>query len=171
MDAAENNLQKKNNLAEYDYLTGLSNRRGLYDYYLALPRKSIIHAMFIDIDNFKRVNDIYGHSMGDRLLINISQLIKSHTSGFASRIGGDEYVVLLDGSISQDKMEEYAKSMLADLENINFRKDILSLISLSIGIVLHQNASQTLDDVLTKCDAAMYQAKNNGKNCYTTRSW
>lgn len=73
------------NLAECDYLTGLANRRGLYDYYISLPKESILHAMFIDIDNFKRVNDIYGHSMGDRLLINISQLIQTYTNGFSSR--------------------------------------------------------------------------------------
>lgn len=155
------------NSAECDYLTGLANRRGLYDYYLTLPRESILHAMFIDIDNFKRVNDIYGHSMGDRLLVNISRLIATYTNGFSSRIGGDEYVVLLDGSLPQEKIEEIAQTLLKNLENINFRKDILSLISLSIGIVLNQNASQSLDDILAKCDSAMYQAKYNGKNRYT----
>ena len=154
-------------LAEFDYLTGLANRRGLYDYYLSLPKEAVLHAMFIDIDNFKRVNDVYGHSMGDKLLINISKLIESHTDGFASRIGGDEYVILLDGSLSQESIEETAKNLLTDLENIDFRKDILSLISLSIGIVLYQNASQSLDEALAKCDAAMYQAKYNGKNRYT----
>lgn len=159
--------RSQQNLAECDYLTGLANRRGLYDYYLTLPRESILHAMFIDIDNFKRVNDIYGHSMGDQLLINISLLIKTHTHGFSSRIGGDEYVVLFDGSISQEEIEKIAKNLLSNLEMIDFRKDILSLISLSIGIVLNQNASQTLDDILAKCDAAMYQAKYNGKNRYT----
>jgi len=157
----------KGNLAECDYLTGLANRRGLYDYYISLPKDSILHAMFIDIDNFKRVNDIYGHSMGDRLLINISQLIQTYTKGFSSRIGGDEYVVLLDGSLSQEEIENMAKILLTNLEKINFRKDILSLISLSIGIVLSQNALQPLDDILAKCDAAMYQAKYNGKNRYT----
>lgn len=154
-------------LAECDYLTGLANRRGLYDYYAALDKECILHAMFIDIDNFKRVNDIYGHSMGDKLLICISHLIQSHAQGFTSRIGGDEYVVLLDGSMDTQNVEEIAKSLLSDLEQIDFRRDILSLVSLSIGIVFHQNASQTLDDILAKCDAAMYQAKYDGKNQYT----
>ena len=158
------NLQ---NLAERDYLTDLANRRGLYDYYLSLPKDTILHAMFIDIDNFKRVNDIYGHSMGDKLLICISQLIKENTNGFSSRIGGDEYVVLLDGSLLQEEVEHMAKTLLEELENIDFRKDVLSLISLSVGIVLQQNASQSLDEVLAKCDTAMYQAKYNGKNRYT----
>lgn len=163
-DAQTDNHQ---NLADCDYLTGSANRRGLYDYYLTLPKESILHAMFIDIDNFKRVNDIYGHSMGDKLLISISHLIETYTHGFSSRIGGDEYVVLLDGSLPQERIEEIAQNLLDNLERIDFRKDILSLISLSIGIVLNQNASQTLDDILAKCDSAMYQAKYNGKNRYT----
>lgn len=158
---------EKSDLAECDYLTGLANRRGLYDYYLSLPRESILHAMFIDVDNFKRVNDIYGHSMGDRLLVNIARLIATNTHGFSSRIGGDEYVVILDGSLTKKDTEEIAKNLLTNLENMNFRKDILSLISLSIGIVLNQKASQPLDDILAKCDSAMYQAKYNGKNRYT----
>lgn len=153
---------------ERDYLTGLSSRRGLYDYYFSLDSKQVVHAMFIDIDNFKSVNDVYGHSMGDKLLIEIGQLIQNHIgNGYASRIGGDEYVILLDGSIPQADVEEIAKKLLVDLEAIDFRKDILSLISLSIGIVIGQSVSQTLDDVLAKCDAAMYQAKYNGKNRYT----
>ncbi len=155
------------NLAECDYLTGLANRRGLYDYYDALERDSIIHAMFIDIDNFKRVNDIYGHSMGDKLLICISDLIRSFAKGFTSRIGGDEYVVLLDGCMEEDEVRSIAEALLENMENIDFRKDILSLVSLSIGIVMRQNTSQMLDNILSKCDGAMYQAKYNGKNRYT----
>lgn len=153
---------------ERDYLTELSSRRGLYDYYHALSNDYIVHAMFIDIDNFKRVNDVYGHSMGDKLLIEIARLIQAHIgSGFASRIGGDEYVILLNGSMPQPEVEEIARRLLSDLQDIEFRKDILSLISLSIGIVIEQSASQVLDDVLAKCDAAMYQAKYDGKNRYT----
>lgn len=164
----QDNAQKNmHDLAEYDYLTGLANRRGLYQYYSMLERESILHAMFIDIDNFKRVNDIYGHSMGDKLLIEISNLIRKFAHGFTSRIGGDEYVVLLDGALAEHEVTVIAENLLNHMESIDFRKDILSLVSLSIGIVLNQNTSQILDDVLAKCDAAMYQAKYNGKNRYT----
>ncbi len=155
------------NNIERDYLTGLANRRGLYDYYSSLDRNNSIHAMFIDIDNFKRVNDIYGHSMGDKLLIEISHLIQKYSTGFTSRIGGDEYVVLLNGAIALNRIEEIAKELIENMGQINFRTDILSLVSLSVGIVFDQPASQPLDDILAKCDAAMYQAKYDGKNRYT----
>lgn len=155
------------NTIEQDYLTGLANRRGLYDHYDSLDRESSLHAMFIDIDNFKRVNDIYGHSMGDKLLVEIGHLIQRSSTGFVSRIGGDEYVVLLKGDIQQTEIEQMAKDLIENMPHIDFRADILSLISLSVGIVFDQSASQPLDDILAKCDAAMYQAKYDGKNRYT----
>lgn len=165
-----NNYFKKNNelneikrLAECDYLTGLANRRGLHDYYTQLSDNDMLHAMYIDVDNFKRVNDTYGHSMGDELLVNISQLLQDHAPGFISRIGGDEFVVLLDGAKKAEEILSIAQALQENLEDIPFRKDILSLISLSIGIALDQSAGQSLDDILYKCDAAMYQSKYDGK--------
>ncbi len=165
MNPTHSTIQK--NMADYDYLTGLSNRRGLYSYYTTLDKGKIVHAMFIDIDNFKHVNDVYGHSMGDKLIINIGKLIQTYAHGFTSRIGGDEYVVLFDGNIPEGEITATAENLLNSLSTINYRKDILSMISLSIGIVLEQPVSQVLDDVLAKCDAAMYQAKYDGKNRYT----
>ncbi len=154
------------NIMDYDYLTGLASRRGLYCYYESLDKNQVIHAMFIDIDNFKHVNDVYGHSMGDKLIIDIGKLIQEYAHGFTSRIGGDEYVVLFDGNISEHSMKETAEKLIDRMSSIDYRKDILSMISLSIGIVLEQPVYQTLDDVLAKCDAAMYQAKYDGKNQY-----
>lgn len=153
--------------AEEDYLTRLANRRGLYDYYASLNKKGVIHAMFIDIDNFKRVNDIYGHSMGDKLLIEISRLIQKHAIGFTSRIGGDEYVVIQDGSLEHEKVEQIAAALIDGIDTIDFRPDILSLVSLSVGIVFDQSLDQPLDDILAKCDSAMYRAKFDGKKRFT----
>ena len=161
------NKQYTQDLASLDYLTGLVNRRGIYDYYASLDKTNFVHAMFIDIDNFKRVNDIYGHSIGDKLLICISQLIVTHTNSFAARMGGDEYVVLFDAACSEDCITNISEKMLLGMQDIDFRKDILSLVSLSIGIVMNQSVLQPLDDILAKCDAAMYQAKYDGKNRYT----
>ncbi|MBO6111916.1 MAG: EAL domain-containing protein [Lachnospiraceae bacterium] len=150
-------------LSETDYLTGLANRRGLSNFYLSLGQSDKIHAMYIDVDNFKRINDEFGHSMGDRLLVCVSGYISKNAGGFVSRVGGDEFVAILDGRLSEENVIKRADDLIAGLEELDFRKDILVLISLSVGIVLDQSAEQSLDGVLSKCDAALYQSKYNGK--------
>ncbi len=153
--------------SQIDYLTGRANRRGLYDYYADIPKGTSVHAMFIDIDNFKRVNDIYGHNNGDILLKKISDLILRETENFTARIGGDEYVVIFNPDYySHEALQKIAKKMIEAMPLIDFRKDILSVVSLSIGIVYDQSVDQDLGDILNKCDAAMYQAKYSGKNRY-----
>ncbi len=147
-----------------DYLTGLSNRRGLYDFYSKLNKSKLLHAIFIDVDNFKRVNDIYGHSSGDELLIKISCMLKENTDGFVCRMGGDEFVVLLDGDMTKKQVCDLADRYRKQLRELDFRSDIRSLVTFSIGIVLNQTVNQNLDDMLFKCDTAMYQAKYDGKN-------
>lgn len=160
------NVQKEiRRLAYTDYLTNLVNRRGLYLYYNELPKSQSMHFMFIDIDNFKRVNDVYGHSMGDKLLIEVSKLIRNKIpTGFVSRIGGDEFVVVISGSWTSEEVTAAAQTIIDDMHSMDFRKDILSLISLSVGIILEQDTSIMLDDILYKCDSAMYMAKSGGKN-------
>ncbi|MCR4618302.1 MAG: EAL domain-containing protein [Lachnospiraceae bacterium] len=153
--------------SELDYLTGRANRRGLYNFYNNITPGTLINAMYIDIDNFKRVNDIYGHNLGDILLTKISNLIFKVSGNFTARIGGDEYVIVFNASVyNAQRLEKLAQKMLMAMPEINFRKDILSIVSLSIGIVLNQDVSQDLEDILKKCDTAMYMAKNGGKNRY-----
>ncbi len=154
-------------IAETDYLTGLANRRGLHEYYAGLEKGTDLHILFIDIDNFKRVNDIYGHSMGDELLINISNLIRESANGYIFRIGGDEFVVMLDGSLGRDDVTDIAEQILYKFDNLEYRKDILAIVSLSIAIVLEQKSDLPMDEILYKCDAAMAQAKYDGKNRYS----
>ncbi len=151
---------------EKDYLTNLPNRRSLYQYYLNLPQDSKIHAMFLDVDNFKKVNDIHGHNMGDQLLVCIANFLQAENVGFVSRLGGDEFAILLNKKISAEKVPEIAERLVKGFKEMDFRKDVLSLISISVGIILDQEVTQPLDDILEKCDKAMYQAKCNGKNRY-----
>ncbi len=156
---------------EKDYLTGLPNRKSLYQYYIALPQESMVHAMFLDIDNYKKVNDIHGHNMGDQLLVCIAQFLQEEIkNGFAARIGGDEFVVLLDGRMPVEEVPLFAEQLLRRFKEMDFRRDVLSLVSLSIGILQSQSVEESLDDILVKCDTAMYHAKTNGKNRYTLYS-
>ncbi len=160
-------FKKNQEMSQTDYLTGLPSRRALYEKYSRLEKDSTIHMMFVDIDNFKRVNDTYGHSEGDKLLCCVSNLLKTVMSGDeVFRIGGDEFIVVINGKITEHALVTKVEKVLSSLHNVDFRKDILSLISLSIGIVFEQNVTQRLDDILNKCDSAMYQAKIDGKNRY-----
>jgi len=146
-------------------LTGLPNRRALYEYYEKLEKDSSVHIMLIDIDNFKRVNDSYGHTMGDRLLCFVSDILRDKLgSNGIFRIGGDEFVAIIDGKVSEEVALEDINDIRRALKEGDFRRDVLSLISLSIGIVIGQHVSQMLDEVLNKCDSAMYHAKSDGKN-------
>ncbi|MCR5033627.1 MAG: EAL domain-containing protein [Lachnospiraceae bacterium] len=154
-------------LALIDYLTGLENRRGLYAHFESYPDGSFIHAMFIDLDNFKKVNDIYGHAAGDELLSVVSGMIREQSRAYVARIGGDEFVILFpEEEYDRKTVENIAKSMLEGIRQLSFRQDIMSWVSLSLGIVYHQAVSKGLDDILAKCDTAMYQAKFNGKAQY-----
>lgn len=160
-------FKKNQEMSQTDYLTGLPSRRALYERYSRLEKNSTIHMMFVDIDNFKRVNDTYGHSEGDKLLCCVSNLLRTVMSrDEVFRIGGDEFIVVISGNITEHTLVTKVEKVLSSLHNVDFRKDILSLISLSIGIVFEQNVTQRLDDILNKCDSAMYQAKIDGKNRY-----
>lgn len=155
---------------EKDYLTNLPNRRSMYQYYLNLPQNSKVHAMFLDVDNYKKVNDIHGHNMGDQLLVCIANFLLAEKVGFVARLGGDEFAILLDGKLSSDEVPAIAERIIHNFKEMDFRKDVLSLISLSVGVIRDQKVEQPLDDILAKCDAAMYQAKTNGKNRYVLYS-
>ncbi len=152
-------------IADIDYLTELQNRRGLYSDYSALAPNTNMHFMYLDIDNFKVVNDLFGHSVGDSLLIKVTKLIRNNTKDASVyRVGGDEFTVMFNGSYSEDEIIDIANHMLFDICHIDMSKEIQSAISLSIGIILDQSSKSNLDDILYKCDAAMYHAKKNGKN-------
>lgn len=151
---------------ERDYLTNLPNRRSLYQYYLGLPQDMKIHAMFLDVDNFKKANDIHGHNMGDQLLVCIANFLQGKDFGFVARLGGDEFVILMDGIMPTNQVPGLVEQLLVDFKKMDFRKDVLSLVSLSVGVIRDQAVTQPLDDILEKCDNAMYQAKMSGKNRY-----
>ncbi len=90
-----------------DYLTGLCNRRGLGEIWQSLPADTVVHCLYIDVDNFKLVNDIYGHAKGDALLVFISELLNEAFCGqLVVRMGGDEFVVFCDGRMARADMEE-----------------------------------------------------------------
>ncbi len=165
-----------NALAFYDALTGLPNRRLLIEQLkqaLATHTRSRQHAalLFIDLDNFKTLNDTLGHETGDLLLQQVAQRVLScvREADTVARLGGDEFVVMLQG------LSEEALDAAADAEHIGHK--ILAAFgpafqlsareyrsTPSIGITLFGGGSQSVEDLLKQADLAMYQAKAAGRN-------
>lgn len=153
--------------AQTDYLTGLPNRRGMYEYFSWGIKTEKIHCMFIDIDNFKKVNDTYGHKMGDKLLIRVSHLVKEKVGeAFFARLSGDEFAVIISGDVPREQVINIAENIMSAVDEVQLNVDVSSIISFSVGIMLDQSAKDDLDDILLKCDVAMYQAKKDGKGKY-----
>ena len=155
--------------AERDDMTGLFNRAAVLKYAKAFLDKSSVgdmHALFmIDADNFKRVNDTYGHQAGDVFITRFATAIREcfRESDLVGRVGGDEFMVLMknisDTSIVRDKSDAVVKSLK------NVCKELNALdVSGSIGISIYGVDGTTVDELFEKADRAMYRAKNNGKH-------
>ncbi len=163
-------------LAFYDPLTGLPNRRLLYDR-LKLALASSTRSgkqgalLFIDLDNFKTLNDTLGHDIGDLLLQQIAQgLVASvREEDTVARLSGDEFIVILENLSEQDlEAAESAKNVGTKiLEILNRPYQLASFTyscTASIGVVLFNNHEMLMDDLLKHADIAMYQAKSDGRN-------
>lgn len=161
------------NVALYDGLTGLPNRVLLEDRLL----QAMNHAdrsghgfavMFVDLDKFKPVNDTYGHQCGDDLLRAVAQALAGciRHEDTVARIGGDEFVAVLNGIKTRADAEIVGRKMLAALARpFHIRSHIIN-ISCCIGISIYPEDGADLNSLLVNADAAMYQAKREGRNGY-----
>lgn len=151
----------------YDYLTGLYNRKGLYEKFEELSGRDKIHFMFLDLDNFKTVNDVYGHKSGDDLLIATGNLLqKCIPEAVVVRLGGDEFVLMIFGQKSKGELAQAAERILSQMCQKGKEMDFFTVVSMSIGIVWNAPCDTSLEQLLNESDAAMYEAKQNGKSCY-----
>jgi diguanylate cyclase (GGDEF)-like protein/PAS domain S-box-containing protein len=156
--------------AFHDTLTGLPNRALFLDRVEHALRRigragSLVGVLFIDVDDFKMVNDSLGHASGDRLLAAIAQRLADcvRAGDTVARLGGDEFAVLIeDGAV--DEIAETVATRIADELAVPFELDgHPSSVSVSIGIALGAPAESTPDELLRDADLAMYMAKRNGK--------
>lgn len=152
---------------EQDYLTGLWTRQAMYAYYQSLEPGSGIHFMFLDVDNFKIVNDIYGHNEGDALLVIIAGILRKNAPmAHGVRMGGDEFVLIFPGETSRETLCEIAARIIERVQSKEGTEHILTNVSMSIGILYDEKVGKNLEDTLLKSDMAMYHAKDNGKGRY-----
>jgi len=167
-------FEKTVEMAFTDSLTGLYNRRYLIEELerelsRALRNQNHFSIVSMDIDGLKAVNDRYGHNYGDRLLQEVSDVIKGNTrkSDIASRIGGDEFIILLPENDSS-QANQFAKRIWSELNARQIdMKGETRRISVSIGIASYPNHASSIEELLKKADKAMYEAKIAGKNRIT----
>ncbi|MGZ4993143.1 MAG: bacteriohemerythrin [Methylobacter sp.] len=170
--AAEEEIRQ---LAFYDPLTRLPNRRLLQErlkYNIEVDRRDggkQMALLMLDLDRFKTVNDSFGHLAGDELLQQVADRILAslRDTGMLTRLGGDEFVVLLEDIVHQEDPARFADEIISALNKpfqLNQNNDVQ--VGVSIGISLYPEHGDDYSALMGHADAALYQAKNNGRGCY-----
>jgi diguanylate cyclase (GGDEF)-like protein/PAS domain S-box-containing protein len=159
-------------LAFHDSLTLLANRslfrdRLQHSLTLAQRARAQVAVMFVDLDNFKNVNDSLGHDVGDRLLQAVAQrLVKStRFSDTVARLGGDEFAILLEGVATNAEIARLATALIGELDQPFTLGGTEVRVSASIGVAF-STLETSAEALLSKADIAMYHAKAAGKNCF-----
>ena len=173
IESLKNELSAVAQASSVDPLTGVINRRGFDQRITAClraqeSRQGECSVLFIDIDNFKKINDEHGHSVGDRILLAVAQVLKGKTRGddIVSRFGGEEFVVVLP-STPIDKAHIVAENIRQNVERITLlsarENKTIGSVTVSIGIDVHK-PGQPWQKTIERADKAMYQSKKDGKN-------
>ena len=160
--------------ANYDLITGLPNRRLLTDRLeQAIVRSKregkMLAVCYMDLDNFKPINDQFGHHTGDQLLVNLTEQLKTILRGedTLARLGGDEFVLLFNGLETLENVHTLLDRLLSEVYTERQLQHHASIkLSASIGVTLYPNDNVDADTLLRHADQAMYLAKNAGKNCF-----
>ena len=180
LDQLRNDFERAVNSAIYDGLTGLHNQT-YFKKFLELEIKRAerqrypIGLMIIDVDNFKKINDHFGHLTGDLILKELAQLVKNNVReiDLSARYGGDEFVVVLPYT---DQAE--VRQIVERLQNALVQWGALAdsplghePITMSIGVAFYPDHGTTMEELIQKADGALYQAKKEGKNrcCFLER--
>ena len=154
--------------ANTDFLTGLDNRRSLFNFLEKMRYVPQITFISVDLDNFKKVNDVYGHHMGDEALLILSRMMKENFPGdFIARLGGDEFLIVLSRRISIEQTEEQVKDFQSKLKSEYGKHEEFTELTTSIGIatvILKECGKYDFDNLLRCSDRALYAAKNGGKD-------
>lgn len=156
----------------HDPLTGLLNRRPMYAFMekelqRTARKNQPMGVIMIDIDHFKKVNDTYGHEVGDTVLHEFGQFCQKQTRAgdFVCRYGGEEFLVVLTES-SRENVQKRAEQFReeASLLTVRYHGRILDPITLSLGVAVYPENGQTAHDLVLAADEALHRAKANGRN-------
>ncbi len=176
----EKSNEQLNYLARSDVVTGLSNRFN-FDEYLtsalesAKKSKQVMAVLYLDLDNFKQINDTFGHAQGDKLLMEVALRIKGSirptdtvqtpiARPMVSRLGGDEFALVLTDIGTPNNASIVATRILDNVKKPIDLNEQEVTVGVSIGIACYPHAGETPEKLKKAADAAMYRAKSNGKN-------
>jgi diguanylate cyclase (GGDEF)-like protein len=171
LDSIQDYYEKLQELSDRDYLTGLYNRRKFEEFLTYEVKRSVRHRhkftiLMIDLDNFKYINDTYGHASGDLVLKEVTQIFSSNlrNADILARIGGDEFAVILPET-PYENGHAVVEKLRTSLEStpISLMFDQVSLTA-SFGIAEYPEQGENIESLLTGSDLAMYKAKRAGKN-------
>jgi len=165
--------RKLTEMAHFDKLTQLPNRAYFYieleqEIRRAKRFKEKLSIMFIDLDGFKKVNDAYGHNVGDELLIRVARRLEKSVRSVdvVGRIGGDEFTILLTGIKKSINYEGFAQKMIEELNKDFVINHNVINVGASIGVANYPEHGEDLETLINNADNAMYRAKKGGKNTF-----
>ena len=168
----KNNENKIKLMNYYDNITGIQNKKMFIEKFKQLinnsSNKSKLGIIFFDIDNFKNINDSYGHEVGDEILLRLCKRIENILDGrhtFA-RFGGDEFIIAFSNVINQIEIKDFLDELLLKVRKPFYVDSRKICCSISIGVSIYPNDSNRLDILLKTADMAMHTAKEEGKNRY-----
>lgn len=173
MDQVRKELDEYKRIANTDSLTRLSNRRAFDDRLASIfnnpMNKAVTALVLADIDNFKKVNDSFGHPVGDKILATVASVIRANVRRdvFVARTGGEEFALIVDGN-TVDEVMSICERIRRTLESTPFRNSRTRVdygpITMSLGMCMAADAKDP-GELYSKTDIALYQAKNSGRNC------
>ncbi|MFS0820353.1 putative bifunctional diguanylate cyclase/phosphodiesterase [Bacillus sp. 1P02SD] len=167
--------QKIYHLAFHDALTNLPNRRSFMNELNReiLDRKKLntpskMSVLFIDLDNFKSINDQWGHDAGDQVLIEAARIIKDaiRPSDLVGRVGGDEFIVLLKDIKDEEDLKKYVNQIITKFNSPITISGQEYILTCSIGVATYPNDGTASRELIKNADDALYNVKNTGKNHY-----
>ncbi|KTD46443.1 sensor domain-containing diguanylate cyclase [Legionella quateirensis] len=173
IDAQKKAEQELVTMAYHDVLTGLANRKLLEQSFkltMAYAKRHhyMIAVLFMDLDYFKQINDVFGHNVGDLLLIEIASRLKSsvRSSDIVGRQGGDEFLIILSELVNEEEVCTVISHLFKAISQPFFIKQQEISITSSIGISMYPEDASDIDTLIKQADAALYEVKSEGRNNY-----